>query len=933
VLALTTGTIPQRIRRLPDARSRRADLAAVALLTVLPVLVFGVPALLGHPVLPGDDLSQNFPLRVLSGQQIRAGHLPLFDPYLWSGAPLLASWNAAAAYPLTWLFAILPGTAAWTVNLCVTWAVAAVGLFGFLRALRLGTLPSVLGAVSFAFAGAMSAQVTHFGLVAGLSWVPVQLLSVLRITEASHARARMTWTAVLAVTSGLTVLAGEPRAIDDAFVIVLLYAAWRIMRIGRQAPPASPGRARAALDVFAGLALGVGLGAVQLLPGLAAVATSQRATSSAALFNSGSLPVRWLLLLLVPDLLGGSGSFGQPSFLAGYNLTEVTGYVGVLPLIAAFALFGRLTGALRRRSRPPEWLIWYVVAIAGVLLALGGNTPLGHLLVHVPFFGHQRLQSRNILITDLALAILLAYWADQPMGDRTTPDRTARRGWRPGREAVFGAAPAVAMVAVVAVTLAWGAGVLRWLGLNRAAAASADALKPWLLPYALLGIAAVAFVIISGRLAARSRARWLGGFIVVDVVVFTLLGVVAVLPGLGSTRSGTARQPVAGPAPVAAPVRPIAALARQGRFAIYDPDELDARYLTQLGAPDLNAITGTPSIQGYSSLVAGFYAEATGSHKATGYGQDVLSARAIGDGVLDQLDTTVLAAPAGYLMTRETGHGPVPGPPGTGGRDVAAGQQATWYLGTPLDVSKVAVPDAAARQDSAHGAQIGLTTAGGAIRWLPAVAVTDSSLAITLPHPVASVAILARSGSSASRLGPPSVVDPAGRVMVADGQLQNALVPPRWAYAGSAGPFAVFADRLASPPLRLAALPGRSLSGASVRRLAGPVTAPTAAAVRSAHGVSVIRSVAAIPGWSATWQPRRSPAVALTVRRAGLVQVVAVPAGQGVLTWSYVPPGFALGLVISLVAATLVAILAVAALAAAVRGRRGLADDLDEHGV
>jgi uncharacterized membrane protein YfhO len=104
--------------------------------------------------------------------------------------------------------------------------------------------------------------------------------------------------------------------------------------------------------------------------------------------------------------------------------------------------------------------------------------------------------------------------------------------------------------------------------------------------------------------------------------------------------------------------------------------------------------------------------------------------------------------------------------------------------------------------------------------------------------------------------------------------------------------------------------------------------------VTSAHGVSVIRAVAAIPGWSATWQPQRGPAVTLAVRRVGLVQAVAVPAGPGVLTWSYTPPGFSLGLLVSLASAAAIVIIAAAALAAAARGRgRTLPDDPDEHGV
>ena len=150
-LRTSTGLTPQTRA---SGRWRRGDVWSVAILVALPVLVFGVPALLGHSVLPADDLTQSFPLRVLAGRELRGGQLPLYDPYIWSGAPLLAGWNAGAAYPLTFLFATLPATAAWTANLIITWAVAGLGMFCFLRALRLGSLPSLLGGLSFAFAGA-----------------------------------------------------------------------------------------------------------------------------------------------------------------------------------------------------------------------------------------------------------------------------------------------------------------------------------------------------------------------------------------------------------------------------------------------------------------------------------------------------------------------------------------------------------------------------------------------------------------------------------------------------------------------------------------------------------------------------------------------------------------------------------------------------------
>jgi hypothetical protein len=100
--------------------------------------------------------------------------------------------------------------------------------------------------------------------------------------------------------------------------------------------------------------------------------------------------------------------------------------------------------------------------------------------------------------------------------------------------------------------------------------------------------------------------------------------------------------------------------------------------------------------------------------------------------------------------------------------------------------------------------------------------------------------------------------------------------------------------------LTLQALPGGSMAGASISSVTGPADDPVTATVSSRHGIRLVRSVAAIPGWSATWNPRSGPAVPLVIHRAGLVQAVAVPAGQGVVTWSYTPPWFMVGATLSL---------------------------------
>jgi hypothetical protein len=650
------------------------------------------------------------------------------------------------------------------------------------------------------------------------------------------------WTALLGLVIGLIILAGEPRAIADGLIIIGLYALWRVIGLGL----ARSRRCLPALGFVAGGGiLGVALSAVQLLPGLAAIDASQRAGASLVLFSSGSLPSRWLTLMLVPDLLGGSGTLTQPSFFASYNLTEINGYAGILPLVAAFALLARwLTTGLR--ARPPQWLAWHVMGAVGLVLALGGNTALGGLLARLPFYGTQRLQSRNIAILDIALAVLLAYWIEQPFARRaapapaegfaeavaaaepavlpgTGPARAGRGGW-PGRvrqswpaltETVVAALPALAMIAIAVGVLA-GPGLIDWVAASGGISISViGRLQPYVVPYLLLGVAAVVLLVAGRKLTRRVLAGLATALVVIDVAAFSLLTVVAVdarpqpaaappaasapaapaapssgegSSGAGSSGAGSsgAGSSGAGASVPRLSARPVSALGYPGRFVIFDPDLHDTGDLGALQPPDTNSITGTPSVQGYTSIVDGRYATATGSHMATGEGQDTLSPAAVSDGTLDDLDTTLL---------------------------------------------------------------------------------------LTLPE-------------------------------YAGGVLRSELTAPHWVLKGWDGGFQIFANTEAKAPLTLAAAPGQTTAGASVSDVTGPAaTDPTRAVVRSSAGVTVVRSVAAIAGWSASWQPAKGPSVALPVQARGVVQAVTVPAGTGVLTWSYTSPKLDQGLALSSAAA------------------------------
>ncbi|MGH9016266.1 MAG: hypothetical protein ACRDY1_00825 [Acidimicrobiales bacterium] len=899
-------------RRLPLARRLavpRADLWAVGALTAVTVLIFAIPAVFGHAMAPGDDAIQNFPLRVLAGRQLASGHLPTFDPYIWGGAPLLGGWNAGALYPFTFLFAVLPPTGAWVVNEIVVYVAAALGLYAFLRALPLRSVPSALGAATFSFAGAMDVHLAHFGLVAGMSWIPLILLAMLKLSRGTTAVERVWWVALIAAAGGLSILAGEPRAIDTVVIVSALYLLWLALRLGRRAFPFLVAVGMGAF--LAGL-----IGAVQWLPGAIAVSTSQRSNDTFALFASGSLSPRWLLLLLVPGVLGGSGSFGTSAWFAGYNLPEALGYVGIVPVVGAFALLG----TLRWRRPLPDWFAWWIIALIGGILAIGSFTPLGHVLAAIPLFGGQRLQSRNIAITDLALAVLLAYWADHILTGGRRGATSGRRSEGAARHsrlrrplATVGAVRLLALPPLLAAGLLAVAGLVdpgwtaRLLGVTGHGLVHAAAQRPLAVVAGVLIAATAALVFAAARLSRPRRAALVAVIVIVDLVAFNSTDVWRIAPNLGH---GAAVPSSAYPAGTAAvTLNPVPSLGTTSRFAMYDPGGVVDTELQSLSMPDLNVLVNHFSVQGYSSIVYGPYAEATGSHAAEGRGRNALITSAVGDGTLDQLDATTLVTSPSYLVRPEEADeaarpAPASSPITPGSRKMVPGRISTWIFGESIRVGDISLPwtDGPGSPPGLSSWRVGLELPGGTTVWRqPAVSFTPTGFHLRLPVAQPAVGLRLEVSRGKGTAGPPVVETDDGTDLAVNGALGDALVSG-WRFLGNLGPLAFFSNRHPVAPLTLRSVHGTALGSATVRARSGPVPEPTSATVASPNGVEVVRAVAMIPGWTARWTPSGGgTGRALVVHRVGLVQGVDTPAGRGVVTWTYNAPGVLPGLLITLV--------------------------------
>jgi hypothetical protein len=154
------------------------DLLAVLLLWALVLVFFWRIALAGRVLAGGDVFTYFHPYWVEATRAIRAGRLPLWNPYLFLGAPFLANSQVGVLYPLNWLlWLLLPAYRSIHLTIVLHLCLAALNAYLWGRAsLRLGRVGAWAVGATFALGGYLGAQVEHVNQLQGLAWLPLMLM-------------------------------------------------------------------------------------------------------------------------------------------------------------------------------------------------------------------------------------------------------------------------------------------------------------------------------------------------------------------------------------------------------------------------------------------------------------------------------------------------------------------------------------------------------------------------------------------------------------------------------------------------------------------------------------------------------------------------------------------------------------------------------------
>lgn len=364
----------------------------------------------------GDTLLYFYPYWDYRAQTMLAGRLPLWNPYLFMGAPFLANSQAGVFYPLNWPLIFLSAPAAVRISIVAHVIIAAWGAYALARrASSLDPLPAAFAASVFAFGGYLTAQVEHVNQLQGLAWLPLALLATHRIFRPpSHPATQppvIVHCSLLSLFIALQLTAGHTQTAFITLVACGVVAFQFTIRNSRFAIKTS---SLSIVNWALCILLAFGLAAIQLVPTYELSRLSLR---------SGGLPLNEAVSFSLNPLLLGR------ALLPGYSrviFSEFVAYIGVIPLVlAAFAVYSFIANRNSQFAIPNSQFAILLAAL-GLFFALGGYNPIYLLIARfVPGFNFFRVPARWLALWALGASILAGHGLQQ-IGNQQSPISSRR---------------------------------------------------------------------------------------------------------------------------------------------------------------------------------------------------------------------------------------------------------------------------------------------------------------------------------------------------------------------------------------------------------------------------------------------------------------------------------------------------------------------------
>jgi Bacterial membrane protein YfhO len=340
-----------------------------------------------------DTATAFYPWYAYLGENLRSGHVPVWNPHQFSGTPFAGDPESGWTYaPAMLLFTLLPLTAAGDAFLVVHLLLAGLATYALARSLGSGPLGALLAAMAYVLSGFFFGHnVCCFAYSGVAAWLPAALLGAERALQSTERRQWLTWCALggLAISQILAAWLGQ-----GAYYALLFTGAYVAYR-GLLTSGLGLRRGFTVVVLRGGalLVFGFGIGAVGLLPRVE--------------YNAFS------------NLPGGYGAAGIASPSAGLTDWGVIEDWAPRLLSPGFHYAGRAALALALAAPllvRDRYAVPFFAVISGLVLVLARwqPTPLHVALAILPGFGpmHMHAPERALVVFFLGPALLAGATVD-----------------------------------------------------------------------------------------------------------------------------------------------------------------------------------------------------------------------------------------------------------------------------------------------------------------------------------------------------------------------------------------------------------------------------------------------------------------------------------------------------------------------------------------
>jgi hypothetical protein len=377
-----------------SSHGRLNALIAVCSVALL-VPLFG-PLLTGRVFVSSDLVWFHLPLRYLYQQALHAGDTVLWTPSIFAGLYLHGEGQAGLFHPFhQLLYRLMPLGMAFNLELIASYPMAFAGTFWFLRRLRFSHTAALFGAMLFAFSGFNLLHHSHLNMVAIVAHMPWLLAAADVLIANERKRAQTLAFTGMAVILGSEFLLGFPQAVWWTLLALVAFGVFRASQLRRR---------RQLVPCAAAVAVGILLGALQLLPTLDAAAHSTRVGRPSSFALTYSLHPFNLVQLSSPYF------FQSGAYLAWATSSHEYGiYSGAVLLASLIWVWMRRSALQERRGLVTAATVF---AAVNLILALGRYGGLSVILAYLPVFQSLRGPVRYIVLVQFAMAILAAVTID-----------------------------------------------------------------------------------------------------------------------------------------------------------------------------------------------------------------------------------------------------------------------------------------------------------------------------------------------------------------------------------------------------------------------------------------------------------------------------------------------------------------------------------------